>query len=682
MKSYLTFGFRPKHTGLLVLLALLTVVFNAEIGVAVDTTSAAPLQAPGKTAAWVPPIGIPAPDFGIDETHWIYQGQTYDYNGTPGPYSDAGNGPYSHYVDTAHPQATDTDNPYGTYSLPRLTFPDAANIQAGAVIEIHASQQQPYTSDIQITSSGSALQPIFVRGASATVRPVVQGQLRVRGHYVIVENIDFDRNQGNGGAVRISPASLSEEVHHVAIRGCEVRNLYKLDAGNSSMMYASGMAGNVVHDVVYYNNHIHPGDDVIDPPQSYEKDTMGIYLASYSENGWIVDNHIHNLAGDCVGGGHAANYTARNYYIGRNTLHDAAENAIDLKEVENIVISQNVMYSFYGASAGSGGGGTAAIIHHGPTYSPKNVWFLFNEIHTTNQSGLRMGGGQEYDAYVIGNIIHNIHNDSGTATGYRTWDSQQTYFINNLFYDVDNGVDHDMGNQDGRLIFHNNMIANVDPAGFHLLVADSVQRDRADIQHNLFYQPGGEANIDWGSQNYNVAEFQAATGKCQGCLEADPEFSDPLLNDFRLQYTSPAINAGTGHALYQLFQDLFGPDIRVDYAGTSRPQGAAWDIGPYEFLPGLSLQGIPDDGSIHLNWQVNATLPSTTTWTIQYQGPPGDEPSPIEGIPSETRTYTLTGLTNYEWYTVTLSTDPALLTDTLQVMPTNILQYLPLILQE
>ncbi len=49
------------------------------------------------------------------------------------------------------------------------------------------------------------------------------------------------------------------------------------------------------------------------------------------------------------------------------------------------------------------------------------------------------------------------------------------------------------------------------------------------------------------------------------------------------------------------------------------------------------------------------------TWTIDYSGPPVDQIPPITEIGAATRMYALTGLTNYEWYTVTLSSDPAVM---------------------
>jgi hypothetical protein len=118
-----------------------------------------------------------------------------------------------------------------------------------------------------------------------------------------------------------------------------------------------------------------------------------------------------------------------------------------------------------------------------------------------------------------------------------------------------------------------------------------------------------------------------------------------------------------------------------DILGQSR---ASPDIGAVEIVPALTLQGTSDDQAIHLTWEVDTTLPPTATWTITYVGPAGDEPSPIEGISGETREYSLTGLTNYEWYIITLTTVGATstLSDTVRVMPTDMQVYLPLVIEE
>lgn len=121
-----------------------------------------------------------------------------------------------------------------------------------------------------------------------------------------------------------------------------------------------------------------------------------------------------------------------------------------------------------------------------------------------------------------------------------------------------------------------------------------------------------------------------------------------------------------------------------DILGQARPAGAGPDIGAVEFLPSLVLRGRPGDQAIYLGWQVDVTLPTTSMWQISYDPPVGTPPSPVTGLPEPTRAYTLTGVTNYAWYTVTLNAllDGApVLTDTATVMPTDRYAYLPLALR-
>jgi hypothetical protein len=95
----------------------------------------------------------------------------------------------------------------------------------------------------------------------------------------------------------------------------------------------------------------------------------------------------------------------------------------------------------------------------------------------------------------------------------------------------------------------------------------------------------------------------------------------------------------------------------------------------------LALNGIPANQSIYLTWDVHATLPLTSTWQISYAGPAGDQPSPITGLSQPTRAYTLSGLTNYTPYTITLSAmlnSTPFLTDTLTIMPTDNFLFLPM----
>ena len=57
-------------------------------------------------------------------------------------------------------------------------------------------------------------------------------------------------------------------------------------------------------------------------------------------------------------------------------------------------------------------------------------------------------------------------------------------------------------------------------------------------------------------------------------------FVDPANDDFHLLFNSPAIDAGTNTG------------VATDYDGTARPQGAAYDIGAYEYTPLPMVTGV------------------------------------------------------------------------------------------
>ncbi len=148
-------------------------------------------------------------------------------------------------------------------------------------------------------------------------------------------------------------------------------------------------------------------------------------------------------------------------------------------------------------------------------------------------------------------------------------------------------------------------------------------------------------------------------------------------------------------------QDLWEHDALFDYQDrymALEPQGTwtrcwddfteeMWDRYRFSYppvWPALDLRGRPADQAIYLDWTVNTTLPLTTTWHIEYYTQTVTPPLSRTGILSPTRAYTLTGLSNYVWYTVTLSamlSHTAFLSDTVQVMPTDNLVHLPLVLK-
>ncbi|MBN1812598.1 MAG: right-handed parallel beta-helix repeat-containing protein [Anaerolineae bacterium] len=165
-----------------------------------------------------------------------------------------------------------------------------------------------------------------------------------------------------------------------------------------------------------------------------------------------------------------------------------------------------------------------------------------------------------------------------------------------------------------------------------------------------------------------LAELQAATGQELHGLNVVPGFADAASGDYALDADSDLIDAG-----------LVIPGINDGFAG------AAPDVGAVEFTPSLTLHGAPGNQTVYLDWEVDTVLPPTSTWRLSYYSETIPSPVTYTGIVSITRACTLTGLINYEWYTITLNAmlDTApILTDTVRVMPTDILVYLPMVMKE
>ena len=193
------------------------------------------------------------------------------------------------------------------------------------------------------------------------------------------------------------------------------------------------------------------------------------------------------------------------------------------------------------------------------------------------------------------------------------------------------------------------------------------------IKNNIFYDTGtsywfpdnsnstGDYNLIFNSNDPPVAGANDLVG-------VDPSFVNFSQDDFRLRVDSPAVDSG--EAILTVAQD---------YAGTQRPVGAGWDRGAYEFLREVTLSGIPGDQALYLSWMPNFTMVSPDTWQLSYEGPTGDQTSPLSIGPG-TLAYELTGLTNHTHYTLTLeamSPSGPYLTATLVLQPMEQRIYLP-----
>ncbi len=479
-----------------------------------------------------PPIGIPAPEFGIEESHTMYVDSLYDFGNGPEAYKDAGNGPHTHYVDLNHLNATDSDNEFGTSDKPRVTIP--INLLPGSVVEVH-NGPYAYSESIHggtylpiLNNSGTAQKPIFIRGGDSDNRFEFGGsnQILVRDNsYVIMENVLI-----NGPSMKIY-----QPTDHFSFRYSEVTG--ELSNGIEIWTWKSDFTpGNLKEHLVFYDNDIHDNGPY---PSNEETGNHGFILDDASQNVWILNNRIYNNGDDGI---HIIDRTwvdnigpnADRIFIGRNEIHHDGENAIDVKGSTNVILSQNECYG-YATIMPSSSGEAIRINDEG---DQDNIWILYNRIYDS-EDGINPLQAL-FPPYIIGNIIYDceiaINRDAALV-------------LNNTIYNTARAVA-------GADVVINNIISNADPVVF------SATPDSA--SNNIFWQNGEDES-------------------CDGCFTVNPLFVNPDSGDFHLKTESPAIENGIAHNIYDTYYNLYGLHIDVDFDGNTRPQGSNWDIGPYEY---------------------------------------------------------------------------------------------------
>ena len=554
----------------------------------------------GTVLAYDPPIGIPAPEFGIQQIA----------PAPPGAWPGAQAAGY-YYVDNSHPAATDSGNSYGYPDKPRLTIPEIV-YPAGSMIEVHGG---PYTdTDILLRFSCTQAQPCWLRGTPGA-KPTITGRFRVLdSHYVIFENLDF--NGGSGGAIGIA----GDSGDHIAVRGSLIQN--RAYAGNTSGISMQPNVGGTMHDIVVYDNVLR---ELGDWQTSADEDFHGVAPNLWGRdattslfNVWILDNEFYHVSGNgvqVIAGNWTDSYKYLHHvYVGRNTGHHNRQTAFWSKQASDVIFSQNIAYGgrTHGTQPGDG---------IGYQYGPNNLWIIFNTIFDSNY-GIRQSSTSETannKAYIVGNLIYDIHPEPGIeyiptdpwrpGVALALWHgNMERYVVDNTVHDVRGGVSSVLA---GALHMSGNIISDIGANDYHMSIYNSAPLTSAD--HLMFHEPGGVARFRWRSTDYiGLTAFQNISGICANCVTADPLFVDGAARDYHLRRTSSARDSGVQSSVYDVFFNRYGIDIRRDFDGAPRPRGAAFDFGAYEtFSADLNADGVVDGmdiGILMSNWNQIAPL--------------------------------------------------------------------------
>ena len=494
--------------------------------------------------AWKPPIGIPAPPFGIEENY-----RMYDDPNVRNPeltYQESTEGGYfTHYVDANNANATDSGNDFGSMATPRLTVP--RNLPAGSVVEIHNNANANGWGEFNATGVGTSDRPIFIRGVG-TPRVPFMLDLGYYGNaqYLIVEGISFW-----SGWFYHRDKNYSFETSYVCVRDCE----FKGDETGGGLKFDGGTSSNNLSYAVLYNCTVHDnGPWNVDQ----ENDKGGVSVKNHCRYIWILDCEMYHNSyngvqvGDTLTGDNAPRYI----YVARNTVHGNRQDGLWSKTAYDVIFSQNTCYS---SLYGTGGLGLQ--------YDPKRIWFLFNR--SCNQTkGLCSGNGNvggRTDIYIVGNLIHDCN--YATLMNGLTWsEGGQTPFMLNTIYNCPVGVGEDYS--PFSLNVFNNVFARYTSA---IDVWDEYGTwNKCDMDYNLL---DGSGNIQWDKTYDSLGAFIASTDEGDNCIEANPMFMDAPNGDFRLQEASPVNSMEESpqvQVVFDRFRELYGIDLREDIEGKER----------------------------------------------------------------------------------------------------------------
>jgi len=267
-----------------------------------------------------------------------------------------------------------------------------------------------------------------------------------------------------------------------------------------------------------------------------------------------------------------------NYVYSGNTIHDMGVRPVTQNSDAHAI---GIQGGHYGLMEGNyiyncGSGITMyAFINQDMTNNIVRYNFV-RDTHTyggANSRGIETGCSNDSLSDKSGNkFYYNIVMDC--EVGYRfQWEDEQEVY-NNIAYNCDVGLASDRSylSYGPKVKARNNIFCN--SRTHHIYFLTNATDAYANFDFNLYYPDGPDKFKLWVASTTNFAGWQSYSR--QGYIFdlnsklADPLFQSPANENFQLQSSSPAIDAGASVGLSQ------------DRQGTTIPQGFAPDIGAYE----------------------------------------------------------------------------------------------------
>ncbi len=283
-------------------------------------------------------------------------------------------------------------------------------------------------------------------------------------------------------------------------------------------------------------------------------------------NSVLHDNYVHDVGTEGI-------YVGSSFYSEGSLLNCASgpERVYDPLLVGVYIYGNRVQDTGWdGIQAGSAI--ETCDIHHNAIYRDSRA------NRQSQQSGIMNNSGS------ICNLYNNLIKDGGGPGMYIQGNGGNRIF-NNVIVNagrngMGSGIDIDTGTNTGNSIYvWHNTIVRAQSYGIHF---NNTVGSSNKIQNNIVVDPGNYPSGDRGNDLDHEDDAFIQTWSNENLVLSNnllivdisqAKFTDPAANDYSLQPSSPAVDAGI---------NLSAEGITADYRDLSRPQGSGFDIGAFE----------------------------------------------------------------------------------------------------
>jgi hypothetical protein len=594
-----------------------------------------------QSLAYTPPLGIPAPTWGIDKV----------MPGRPEVWTSQVDGYY--FVDPTSASkvvyggvdCTNDSNDYGYLGKPRCALP--ATMKKGSRIEIYG----PFTSYGSTKWVNDDTNPPNGNEWSANSDgPAWVTMLNTDGtHYIsgvlspyAISYLYFDGIYIKDGIFHPGTwSSATGTIDHIMLRNSKLDLEGRL---SDAIAFDGGSETYSISNVIVYNNTV---TNVGDMTSTTDDDNGGIFIGNYVSYAWVLENTLSNISAFAIFVGGQAGIDAQyqhHLYVGKNTVTNANCYGLWSKRSTDTIFSENIISDINDFPYLNGRG-----VCMGGQYELNRVWYVNNKCNNTTY-GMYIGGpvnAEVFQVFVVGNHYYDVGVQNlgpqysveyNAETSYAQYDmilyeglyyiakqattgnlpTNETYWsvkypharpeggimyagsgsvwiVNNSIYDASNGIYVNGANA----YTENNIISNLNDSGGFYFYQEKTTEKTISIKNNNFYgSVSTKFKLDT-TEYTDLADLIADTAYGDGSISTDPSFVSAPTN-LRLNSGSGARGTGLAAAdlsnvtigettytdVYAAFLGLYGIDIKKDIAGTTRPQETTWDIGAYEYDPG------------------------------------------------------------------------------------------------